>query len=171
MSGGTLSVFSTLNHSKRSKLLTRHYTLNEKINEKRPWNVQGTWKVKLLHDNARPHVAIQVIDTINELEWDLMPHAAYSPDLAPSDYHLFRSLEHSLRNKSFANPQDVKKHLDSFFESKPASFYREGIQKLQIQRKLFWRLIFLIFFYEINKYFKKFHELMHRPNIINMKLN
>ena len=136
MSGGTLRVFSTLNYSllsKRSKLLTQYYTLNEKINEKRPWNGQGTRKVKLLHDNSRPHVAIQVKDTINELGWDLMPHAAYSPDLAPSDYHLFRSLEHSLRNKSFANPQDVKKHLDSFFQSKPASFYREGIQKLPVK--------------------------------------
>ena len=60
-------------------------------------------------------------------------HAAYSPDLAPSDYHLFRSLEHSLRNKSFADPQQVKKHLDSFFESKPASFYKEGIQKLPVK--------------------------------------
>lgn len=104
--------------------------LSEKITQKRPWNGQGTRKITLLHDNARPHIAVQVKNTIKDLGWDLLPHAAYSPDLAPTDYHLFRSLEHSLRNKSFANCQEVRKHLNSFFESKPASFYRDGIRKL-----------------------------------------
>jgi hypothetical protein len=29
---------------------------------------------------------------IQELDWEILPHPPYSPDLAPSDYHLFLSL-------------------------------------------------------------------------------
>jgi hypothetical protein len=29
---------------------------------------------------------------IQELNWEILPHSPYSPDLAPSDYHLFCSL-------------------------------------------------------------------------------
>jgi hypothetical protein len=29
---------------------------------------------------------------IHELDWEILPHPPYSPDLAPSDYHLFCTL-------------------------------------------------------------------------------
>jgi hypothetical protein len=29
---------------------------------------------------------------VQELDWEILPHPPYSPDLAPSDYHLFPSL-------------------------------------------------------------------------------
>uniref|UniRef100_A0A4W6DJ95 Histone-lysine N-methyltransferase SETMAR n=1 Tax=Lates calcarifer TaxID=8187 RepID=A0A4W6DJ95_LATCA len=47
----------------------------------------------LHHDNARPHTAAQTVQTINELGWELLPHPPYSPDLAPSDFHLFGPLK------------------------------------------------------------------------------
>ena len=93
----------------------------------------GNRKVILLHDNARPHVALATQETIMELGWDVMAHSAYSPDLAPTDYHLFRSLKHSLRDNSFENVEDLRNHLDSFFDSKPQSFYRHGIRQLPVK--------------------------------------
>jgi hypothetical protein len=33
---------------------------------------------------------------IQELDWEILPHPPYSSDLAPSDYHLFRSLSNNL---------------------------------------------------------------------------
>jgi len=36
-------------------------------------------------------------------------HAAYSPDLAPSDYHLFASISHALDEQRFGSYEDVKK--------------------------------------------------------------
>ena len=39
----------------------------------------------LLHDNARPHTA----ETLRKLKFKVMAHPPYSPDLSPTDYHLF----------------------------------------------------------------------------------
>ena len=46
-----------------------------------------------------------------ELDWDVLPHPPYSPDLAPSDYFLFRSLQNSLNGKNFNNDDDIKSYL------------------------------------------------------------
>ena len=56
-------------------------------------------KIYFQHDNAKPHAAKVVIAKLQELCWKLLPHPPYSPDLAPSDDHLFRSLSNDLRFK------------------------------------------------------------------------
>ena len=65
-------------------------------------------------------------ETIIKLGWEVMAHPAYSPDFAPTDYYLFRSLEHSLREKSFSNVDDLKNHLEEYFESKNSSIEMES---------------------------------------------
>ena len=61
-------------------------------------------KVLLQQDNARPHIARTTITKIQELGGiELLPHPAYSPDLEPSDYHLFRSMAHFLHRRNFEN--------------------------------------------------------------------
>ena len=105
--------------------------LNEKILENRTGPGHGNNKVILLHDNARPHVALITKETIMDCE--VLPHPAYSPDLASSDYHLSRSIEHFLREKSFRNHEDLKKKLDFIFQSKPVNFFRDGIRKLPVK--------------------------------------
>ena len=81
----------------------------------------------LLHDNARPHVADLTKQKMGTLGMTDLLHPAYSPDLAPSDYHLFRSLEHYLREKKFKSKEEIKCVLLIFFYSKPAEFYKKGI--------------------------------------------
>ena len=46
-----------------------------------------------LHDNARPHIA-KDIKVLKSLDLDIVEHQTYSPDLFPTDFHLFLSMEH-----------------------------------------------------------------------------
>jgi [histone H3]-lysine36 N-dimethyltransferase SETMAR len=67
----------------------------------------------------------------NSRVWlELLPHPPYSPDLAPSDYHLFRSLSNYLRGKKFKNEEVLKIELQKFFDSMPQEFYAKGIHDL-----------------------------------------
>lgn len=45
---------------------------------------------------------IWVRNTIETSICEILAHAAYSPDLALSDYHLFTSLGHALTEQSFS---------------------------------------------------------------------
>ncbi|KAM0726119.1 Histone-lysine N-methyltransferase SETMAR [Formica fusca] len=84
----------------------------------------------LHHDNARPHAALGTRQKIAELGWEILSHPPYSPDLAPSDYHLFLSLQNFLRGKKFKNEEDIKQALVQFFASKDKTFFENGIYKL-----------------------------------------
>lgn len=83
--------------------------------------------VIFLHDNAKPHTAKMTKKLLEEFGWEVLEHPPYSPDLAPSDYHLFRSMEHWLRNKKFKNVNEMSVALTNFFDSKDRQFYRRGI--------------------------------------------
>jgi histone-lysine N-methyltransferase SETMAR len=61
---------------------------------------------------------------------EVLPHPAYSPDAAPSDYGLFRSMEHFLRGRSF---ESVEEACQEFFDSKPKDWYFEQIRMLANQ--------------------------------------
>ena len=84
----------------------------------------------LLHDNARPHSAAQTQDHITSFKWEQMDHLLYSPDLAPSDFHLFLHLKKFLGGKRFDDDDDLKDAVQKWLTSQAATFYEEGIQKL-----------------------------------------
>jgi hypothetical protein len=42
-----------------------------------------------LHENTRPHTSVHTAEAITNFGWTLLLHTPCSPDLAPSDYHLF----------------------------------------------------------------------------------
>jgi len=86
--------------------------------------------VYFLHDNARPHVATMTRDKLLELKWKTLPHPPYSPDLAPTDYHLFRSLTAHLSGKTFNDNNELESELGSFFDQKTPDFYERGIMEL-----------------------------------------
>ena len=74
--------------------------LNQALKRKRPeW--RRTHKVILLHNNVRTHAAKPVKIYLENIKWDMLTHATYSPDLAPSDYYLFRSKQHILSEQHF----------------------------------------------------------------------
>ena len=67
--------------------------VNKKIEEKRSYTGKGKHSVKLLHDNTRLYVGKSVKDTLKALGWEIVSHPAYSPDIAPTDFHLFRKMQ------------------------------------------------------------------------------
>ena len=76
-------------------------------------------RVLLQQDNARSQTARTTKTKIQELGGiELLPHPAYSPDLAPSDYYLFRSMVHFLRGGNFENLEAVEVGVTELFASK-----------------------------------------------------
>jgi len=65
-----------------------------------------------------------------ELDWDVLPHPPYSPDLAPSDFYLFRSLQNFLDGKIFTGTEDIKMNLIQYFAQKEQKFFEKGIFNL-----------------------------------------
>ena len=81
-------------------------------------------------DNVRPHRYLVTRKKLLELGWEVMPHPPYSPRLASSDYHLFRSLQNHLNEKTFDSNKAVKNELIQFFASKNQTLYESEIMKL-----------------------------------------
>lgn len=55
----------------------------------------------LFHDNAEAYAALGTRQKVAELDWEVLSHPLYYPDLAPSDYHLFLTRQNfSLRIQS-----------------------------------------------------------------------
>jgi transposase len=67
---------------------------------------------------------------IQELDSEILPHPPYSPDLAPSEYHLFSSLSNNMRGAPFNNNAELQNWLEKFFTAKPADFFKRGVENL-----------------------------------------
>jgi histone-lysine N-methyltransferase SETMAR len=70
--------------------------------------------VLLHHDNARPHTAQATQERIRELQWELLEHPPYSPDSAPSDFHLFGLLKIHLGGRRFTDDKEVETVLQKW---------------------------------------------------------
>jgi histone-lysine N-methyltransferase SETMAR len=87
--------------------------------------------VLLQQDNARPHTAKKTLQKIEEVEGiELLPHPAFSPDLEPSDYYLFRSMAQFLRGKKFQSVADMEVAVEEFFPSKDKEWLYQAYKEL-----------------------------------------
>jgi len=79
--------------------------------------------VLLQHDNARPHTARSTVATIQDLPLECLPHPPYSPDLAPSDFHVFGPLKEAMGSKSFRSDEEVQQAVHERLHSQPKYFF------------------------------------------------
>jgi len=59
-----------------------------------------------------------------------MEHPAYSPDLVPSDFHLFGPLKEALRGGRFSCDDDAKAAVHQWLHAQPKTFFADGIKML-----------------------------------------
>ena len=69
--------------------------------------------------------------TIHQCGFEIVPHPPYSPDLAPSDYHLFPNLKKHIGGTRFADDDDVMRVVEGYFGSLSKTVFYEGINKLR----------------------------------------
>jgi hypothetical protein len=67
---------------------------------------------------------------LEHFNWELFDHPPYSPDLAPSDYHLFTYLNNWLGSQRFNNTEELMEGVKTWLSSQAADFFDTGIQKL-----------------------------------------
>jgi transposase len=92
----------TINAEFYSSLLVQ---LKDILKEKRRDKVQEG--VLFLHDNAPFHQAIANQKKLAYLGFQFLDHPHYSPDLAPSDYHLFSGLKKQLKSRHFSSEEEI----------------------------------------------------------------
>ena len=93
----------------------------KEITERRPKT--GTSRTLILHDNASAHKTRAVTQYIDEQNMKVLPHPAYSPDLAPCDFWLFPILKERLAGRKFTRVQDLSKAVFSELRSIPKEDY------------------------------------------------
>jgi histone-lysine N-methyltransferase SETMAR len=58
-------------------------------------------------DNKGPHTSIKTGEAITQFGWMVLLHPPYRPSLAPTDFHLFRSLKDAFCRRKFESNDDV----------------------------------------------------------------
>ena len=63
--------------------------------------------VLFFHDNAPAHRALAAQKKLAYLGFQCLDHPPYSPDLDPSDYHLFPGLKKKMKVRHFSSDAEV----------------------------------------------------------------
>ena len=87
-------------------------------------------KGPILRDNAWPHVTQPMLQKLNELGYDILPHPPCFPDVLPTNPHFFKHLDNYLQGKYFHNQQKAENALQEFIQTWSMGFYTTGIKKL-----------------------------------------
>jgi histone-lysine N-methyltransferase SETMAR len=99
--------------------------LKKRFRRVRPGNNPAEMLLKL--DNAHPHTSLRTREHITKMGWTVLPHPPYSPNLAPSDFHLFGSLKDALRGTHFEDDNSEIEAVRKWLRRQDKSWYRQGI--------------------------------------------
>jgi len=82
------------------------------------------------HDNARPHTSLRTQEAIAKFGWTVLPHPPNSPDLAPSDFHLFGPPKDALCGTRFEVDESMIRAVRTWLPEQETSWYGEGTHAL-----------------------------------------
>jgi histone-lysine N-methyltransferase SETMAR len=78
--------------------------------------------VLFLHDNAPAHHTLATQKKLAYLGFQCLDHSSYSPDLAPSDYHLFPGLKNQLKGRHFSSDAEVIAAAETWLDGQSSDF-------------------------------------------------
>ncbi|KAJ4435747.1 hypothetical protein ANN_18365 [Periplaneta americana] len=120
----------------KSLRLCHQYCETIKKTESTNSKVRPDMKQPLLqHENARPHTSAMTTEHIQRLGFAVVDHPPYSPDLAPSGFHLFPKLKEHLRGHLFDSDDAVQTDVRLWFRHQSETFYSDYFKKLVTPRK------------------------------------
>jgi len=65
--------------------------------------------------------------TIRECSFQLLNHLPYSPNLAPTDYHVLQSLKDSVHGHNFYSDEEVIYAVNDRFKQQDNKFFMDGV--------------------------------------------
>ena len=119
---------------KRSTITGVYYAnlldkLRTAIHEKRRGKLSKG--VLLQQDNARVHTCKVAMDAVERNGYELIPHLAFSPDLAPSDFFLFQNLKKDIRGLHFRSDEEVVTAVEEWVNGKDPDFFSSRLMALE----------------------------------------
>ena len=103
------------------------------MKERRRGNV--TSGVLFFHDNVPAHWALATQKKLAYLGFQLLDHPPYSPDPAPSDYHLFSGLKKQFKGRHFSSDTEVIGAAETWLDGNLSEFSLSGLQKSEQRAK------------------------------------
>ena len=91
--------------------------------------------VLFLHDNAPSHRPLTTQKKLAYLGFQFLDYPSYSPDLAPSDYHLFPGLKKQLKGRHFSSDAEVIAAAKTWLNGQLSEFFLSALEKLQQRAK------------------------------------
>ena len=123
---GINKAFSSLIIFQRAKISTRSITHLCWCNWRTFWRKRHgevTKVVLFLHDIAPAHRALSTQKKLAYLGFQCLDHPHYSPDLAPSDYHLFPGLKKQLKGSHISSDAEVIPAAETRLDGQTSEFF------------------------------------------------
>jgi len=95
--------------------------LKDILKEKRSRKL--TKGVLFFHDNAPAHRKLATQKKLAYLGFQCLDHTPYSPDLAPSDYHLFPGLKEQSKGRHFSSDAEVIVAVETWLDGQHPDFF------------------------------------------------
>jgi len=79
--------------------------------------------ILFLNDNAPAHRALATQKKLTYLGFQYLDHPSYSPDLAPSDSHLFPGLKKQLKFRHFSSDAEIIAAAETWLDGQFSEFF------------------------------------------------
>jgi len=87
--------------------------------------------VLFFRDIAPARRALATHKKLTYLDFHCLDHPPYSPDLAPSDYHLFPGLKKQLKGRHFSSDAVVVAAAETWLDGQRSEFFFEWLAKVR----------------------------------------